>query len=132
MYGDSEVGRPSFLTSMQTQLESGEILILFTDEYRSIASASCACDGLLLAGQSDITGRLHLGGPERLSRWEIGQQLVKHLGLSEEQLNPCLQSELTFKANRPADVSLNSDKAFAMGYEPKSLVEMLAGRDKSQ
>jgi dTDP-4-dehydrorhamnose reductase len=120
MYGRAK----SFLGPMLSSLQSQVRLSLFTDEFRSIASATCASQGLLLA-KDMAKGLLHLGGPDRLSRFEIGQLLVRKFQFSEKLLKPVLQRELTFAAARPADVSLVSDLASSQGYQPRAFTQVL-------
>jgi dTDP-4-dehydrorhamnose reductase len=114
----------SFLQGFVAQLRRKEPLKLFTDEYRTPASGTAIAQGILLALQQDIPC-VHLGGKERLSRYEFGQQLVKRLNLSEDLIQPCLQSDVPMAAPRPADVSLESSLAFSLGYTPQSIVEEL-------
>jgi dTDP-4-dehydrorhamnose reductase len=115
---------PSFLQGFMTQLRKGEPLKLFTDEYRTPASGTAIAQGILLALQQDRSC-LHLGGRERLSRYAFGQRLVERLQLSEELLQPCLQADVPMAAPRPADVSLDSSLAFALGYIPHPIAEEL-------
>ena len=114
----------SFLGDMLSRLQRQESLPLFTDEFRSVASAKCASQGLLLANES-AKGLLHLGGPERLSRFEIGQLLIKKFQFPKKLLKPVLQRELTFAAARPADVSLVSELAYSQGYQPRTFTQAL-------
>jgi dTDP-4-dehydrorhamnose reductase len=114
----------SFLQGFIAQLRRQEPLKLFTDEYRTPASATAIAQGILLALQQDISC-LHLGGRERLSRYAFGQRLMERLNLSEDLLQPCLQADVSMAAPRPADVSLDSSLAFALGYNPLPIVEEL-------
>jgi dTDP-4-dehydrorhamnose reductase len=108
---------PSFLQGFVAKLRQGEALQLFTDEYRTPASGESIAQGILLALVSDISC-WHLGGPERLSRYEFGQLLVEMLQVPVSLLQPCLQAAVPMAAPRPADVSLDSSLAFGRGYAP--------------
>jgi len=66
---------------------------------------------------------IHVGGPERISRYEFGKLLCENLGLSNARLNPCRQQDLKMSAPRPPDVSLDISKARALGFNPTSLKE---------
>lgn len=115
---------PSFLQGFVAKLRQGEALQLFTDEYRTPASGESIAQGILLALATDIPC-WHLGGAERLSRYEFGQRLVEILQLPPSLLQPCLQKDVTMAAPRPADVSLDSSLAFSRGYAPLGVTEEL-------
>jgi dTDP-4-dehydrorhamnose reductase len=115
---------PSFLQGFVAQLRQGKPLKLFTDEYRTPASGSAIAQGILLALHHEIP-YLHLGGWEKLSRYEFGLQLVERLQLPEELILPCRQADVPMAAPRPADVTLDSSLAFAIGYNPVEIAEEL-------
>jgi dTDP-4-dehydrorhamnose reductase len=101
-------------------LKAGKELNLFIDEYRTPVSAKTAAQGLLLALEK-VNGLIHLGGKERISRYDFGQLLVDIFQLPNSGLKSCRQQDVKMVAPRPADVSLDSSKAFALGYKPLSL-----------
>ncbi len=115
---------PSFLQGFVAKLRQGEPLQLFTDEYRTPASGESIAQGILLALASDISC-WHLGGQERLSRYEFGQHLVETWQLPVNLLQPCLQATVPMAAPRPADVSLDSSLAFSKGYTPSGIGQEL-------
>ena len=51
-----------------------------------------------------------LGGPERLSRYEMGVQLAQALGVNPSLVRPVKQADAEFPEPRPRDVSLNSTR----------------------
>lgn len=125
MFGPSSPASGSFIQPFLEKLRSHIPLSLFTDEYRTPVSAVTAAQGLLLAltqGQGEI---LHLGGSERISRYEFGQLMAEVLAINPQLIQPCQQKDVVMAAPRPADVSLNSQKAYALGYQPPSLREAL-------
>lgn len=124
MYGDAPRWASSFIQPWIKQLQEGNTLSLFTDEFRSPLSARDACRGLLLALEKPRE-IIHLGGPERLSRYEMGKILAETKGFSQTLLDPCKQQDLPMAAPRPTDVSLDSSKAFAMGFCPQSFARTL-------
>jgi dTDP-4-dehydrorhamnose reductase len=111
---------PSFIQLFIQTLKSGQELKLFVDEFRTPVSGTTAAKGVLLALEK-VNGRIHLGGRERLSRYEFGQLMVDVLQLPGETLRACRQADVPMAAARPADVSLNSSIAFALGYNPGSV-----------
>lgn len=107
-------------------LRSGTRVRLFTDQYRTPVDPESVAQALevLLAGAQ--TGRFHLGGPERLSRYELGRRVAAVLGLSADGLEPITQADLPQAAPRPADVSMSSERARReLGYEPRAVEEAI-------
>jgi dTDP-4-dehydrorhamnose reductase len=124
MFGVPSPQSESFLQPFLRQLRSGEPLRLFTDEIRMPVSATTAAQGLRLL--LDQPGELfHLGGRDRLSRYDIGQLLADIFELPNARLSPCRQADVTMAAPRAADLTLDSRKAFALGYDPASVRSQL-------
>ena len=124
LFGETPPTASSFIQPFIKTLRSGQELRLFTDEWRTPVSASSAAAGLLLALQ--VPGLLHLGGKERVSRYQFGCLMAEVLQLPQDKLLPCLQRDVPMAAPRPTDVSLDSSKAFDLGYQPLRLREALA------
>ena len=129
MFGDPGPVAANFVQRMVHAIQAGETINLFADEFRTPVSGRDAAKGLLIA-LDRLPGMIHLGGPERISRYEFGKLLSETFRLSTARLNPCRQEDLKMPAPRPPDVSLDSSKATALGFSPKSLKEeMEALRD---
>ncbi|MBD2180118.1 SDR family oxidoreductase [Aerosakkonema funiforme] len=124
MFGIAPPGATSFIQPFIKILREGKELSLFIDEFRTPVSGTTAASGLLLA-LKQVEGIIHLGGKERVSRYEFGRLMAEVLQLPQENLKACLQKDVPMAAPRPADVSLDSSKAFALGYQPLSLREEL-------
>jgi len=124
MFGSVPPTATTFLQFFLKALRAGEPLRVFVDEYRTPVSGATAARGLLLALQT--RGILHLGGRERVSRYEFAHLLAQVMGLAPELLQPCQLDEMPMAAPRAADVALISDRAYALGYDPPSLRQELA------
>lgn len=124
MFGIAPPGATSFIQPFIKILREGKELSLFTDEFRTPASGKTAASGLLLALEK-VEGIIHLGGKERASRYEFCRLMAEVLELPQEKLKTCLQKDVPMAAPRPSDVSLDSSKAFALGYQPLSIREEL-------
>jgi len=124
MFGMAIPPATSFMQPFIKTLREGQELSLFTDEFRTPVSGKTAAQGLLLALEK-VKGRIHLGGKERISRYDFGRLLVEVLQLPETGLKKCRQKDVKMAAPRPPDVSLDSSMAFALGYAPLSLREEL-------
>ncbi|MFM7426700.1 MAG: SDR family oxidoreductase [Elainella sp.] len=114
----------SFIQPWIRSLRAGKPLDLFTDEIRNPAWAKDVAVGMFLA-LAQVQGIIHLGGPERISRYELGRLLAEVLQISDPLLNPRRQSEVTMAAPRPPDVTLDSSLAFSLGYCPHGLRQAL-------
>lgn len=125
MFGAVPPTASTFLQLSLQILRNGQDLKLFTDEFRTPVSGTTAAQGLLLA-LKQVQGRVHLGGRERISRYEFGQLLMQVFDLPTARLIACRQEDIPMAATRPPDVSLDSAKAFSIGYSPPSLQEALA------
>ncbi len=123
MYGVSPTA-PSFIQSFIQRLRSGELLQAFTDEIRTPVSGFDAARGLLIALEK-AQGIIHLGGQERLSRYEIAQILIKVLQIENAQIQPCLQADVQMAAARPRDLSMDSAIAYSLGFNPERFREVL-------
>lgn len=115
MYGAAPA--PSFIQPFIQRLRSGQVLQLFTDEIRTPVSGGSAATGLLLM-LDRASGLVHLGGRERLSRYEMGQLLVEVLQIADAKMGACLQADVPMAAPRAPDLSMDSSLAFSLGYAP--------------
>jgi dTDP-4-dehydrorhamnose reductase len=125
MFGLPSPVATSFLQNFVSSLKAGKELNLFIDEFRTPASATTASKGLLLAVEKEFQGILHLGGKERISRYDFGLLLADILNIAPTLIKPSKQKDAIFAAPRSPDTSLDSSKAFALGYQPLSLREEL-------
>jgi dTDP-4-dehydrorhamnose reductase len=111
--GTSQNGDRSFVEDMCRAAKSGKSLTLYADEYRCPLPAGAIARAIWELAGKNTSGLYHLGGRERLSRWEIGQALLPWY--------PELQGHLIegsarghTGAPRPADLSLNCEKIQAL------------------
>lgn len=124
MFGAVPSTAKSFLQPFLQKLRNKEELKLFVDEIRTPVSGTTAAKGLLLALQN-VQGTIHLGGKERISRYDFGRLMVEIFDLPGDGLKPTHQQDVKMSAPRPPDVSLDSSKAFSIGYTPPSIREEL-------
>ncbi len=120
MYGVGGPGSKNFFVPMLTKIKAGDELGLFTDELRSSLGAQSAAQGLLVAALSSFKGTYHLGGPERISRYELGLQMASALGIDNPNIKAVRQQDIPMLAPRPKDASFNSAKAISQGFAPLS------------
>lgn len=107
--GASQRGDRSFVEEMCRSVRGGKEVTLYGDEFRCPLPAGVIARSVWELLDQDASGLYHLGGRERLSRWEIGQALLPWY--------PELQGHLVegsagahAGAPRPADLSLSCEK----------------------
>ncbi len=125
MFGRAGTRNASTLQWMRREMQAGRPLRLFQDEFRTPVSGETASQGLLLALERPVHGRLHLGGKERVSRYELGLLVQEAFGLEQARIIPARQEDAPSLAPRARDVSLDSSRAFQLGYQPPPLAEAL-------
>jgi dTDP-4-dehydrorhamnose reductase len=108
LFGRALAGRPSFFDQQADALRSGWPVPLFADEWRTPLHLAAAARALAALARSDFTGLLHVGGPERLSRLEMGQRLARFLGADPGVIVPARRADAPASEPRPRDVSLDS------------------------
>jgi dTDP-4-dehydrorhamnose reductase len=79
----------------------------------------------MLMLEKNYSGIIHLGGKERISRYAFGLLVKDIFNLVDSPISAIKQSEVKMAAPRPADVSMDSTKAFSIGYKTLSIKEEL-------
>jgi len=107
--GTSETGNRSFVEEMCRIAKAGKDLTLYTDEFRCPLPAGVIARALWELVDRKQPGLYHLGGSERLSRWEIGEALLaRYPELTGHLLKGSARNHVG--SPRPADLSLCCDK----------------------
>ena len=106
-------------------LHSGKTIAAFTDEYRSMISSFSAIEGLLLLLNRKETGTWNLGGKESISRYDFAVKMAKAFDLKVGNILPSHRKDVTMPAARPADVSMNSERSYLIGFDPLSIDKAL-------
>jgi dTDP-4-dehydrorhamnose reductase len=116
--------------SLLAAIERGEKPRLCTDEWRtplSVVEAAAALCELLDSGHA---GRLHVAGPQRITRYELGLWVLRSKGhaprAAESLVEPVQSAELGPVALRPADACLDASRARSI------LVTRLSGFDEDE
>jgi len=124
LFGLAEGGR-GFMFNWLDKLRASETVFAFSDEFRTPASTASVAKGIWLLLEKEVSGIWHLGGAERISRYDFAVQMAEVFGLPTKNIQASLQKDVQMPAARPADVSLDSRKAFELGYAPKLVREEL-------
>jgi dTDP-4-dehydrorhamnose reductase len=107
LFGPSLSGRPTFFDEQVAALRAGRPVTLFADEWRTPLGLAAAANALITVASSDVTGLLHVGGPERLSRLDMGRRLAAFLGADPSGIVAVSREQAAATEPRPRDTSLD-------------------------
>ena len=107
--GTSPTGDRGFNEELRRAWQAGRSLSLFTDEFRCPLPAAVTARAVWELVERNATGLFHLGGAERLSRFQIGRLLAARWPQLNPQITPGSLREYR-GAPRPPDCSLNCAK----------------------
>lgn len=97
--------------SLLQAVRSGAAPTLFTDEIRSPILAEDLAGALWALVGMDRTlraGVWHLPGPESISRWQLGQRVLRRVGLGTAEVRP--GSVLEHPEPRPVDLTMHTER----------------------
>ena len=128
--GTSQHGDRSFVEDMCRTAKAGREVTLYADEFRCPLPAGVIARVIWELVDRKQPGLYHLGGSERLSRWDIGETLLPWC--------PELKGRLVkgsagnhVGSPRPADLSLRRDKIQSLlSFRIPGFREWLAGRSR--
>lgn len=114
LYGDSRGRGAGATDQVLAAWARGETPTLFTDEWRTPVEVRDAAEALLSLVPGEAGGRVHLGGPERITRAELGRRLASRigaLGRPSGALREAPRKHAPGEAPRAADTSLADGRA---------------------
>lgn len=125
--GNSLTGKRSLHEQLLAAWSDGNQTALFEDEFRQPCSTDNLADVLVeICERSDIKGRLHWAGQDRLSRYEIGTRLLDHFGLPQDFVKRSARGSDPRFANRQGDLSLDLQPLEGkLKTRPQSFAEQL-------
>jgi dTDP-4-dehydrorhamnose reductase len=110
LFGPARCGTPSDFDRCLTAAARGEPQSFFEDEFRTPLDYRTAATILVRLVESEVTGIVHVGGPERLSRFELMRRAVRACGMDPALIRPNRRADRPFPEPRPADVSLDTTR----------------------
>jgi dTDP-4-dehydrorhamnose reductase len=128
--GTSTTSDRSFVEDMCRTAKAGKKVTLYTDEFRCPLPAGVIARVIWELVDRKQPGLYHLGGSERLSRWEIGETL---LAWCPELKGHLMKGSARNHVGslRPADLSLRCDKIQRLlSFRIPGFREWLAGRSR--
>ena len=128
--GTSETGDRSFVEEMCRAAKAGKDVTLYADEFRCPLPAAVIARTVWELVDRKQPGLYHLGGSERLSRWEIGETLLPWCPeLKGHLIKGSARNHVG--SPRPADLSLRCDKIQRLlSFPIPGFREWLAGRPR--
>ena len=118
--------RATSTESVARALLGGQAVRLFTDEHRTPVDPESVADAVGRLLECPAAGRFHLGGPERISRYDLGRRVARWLGLPDGGIVAGRQADHAGPDLRAADVSLDSGRARReLGWEPRPIDEAI-------
>ena len=128
--GTSQNGDRSFVEEMCRTAKAGKNVTLYADEFRCPLPAGVIARVIWELVDLKQPGLYHLGGSERLSRWEIGETLLPwYPELNGRLIQGSARNHVG--SHRPADLSLRCDKIQSLlSFRLSGFREWLSGRSR--
>lgn len=114
LFGAPDSAAPDFIALALAALRRGEPRSFFVDEFRTPLPYSAAAEALVRLIESDATGIVHVGGRERLSRFDLMRRAAIASGIDPSLVLPGRQADVVLAEPRPADVSLATTRLAAL------------------
>lgn len=124
--GQTEPGRMSFAEWVLEGLINKRSLNLFYDVYFSPLHVN---DLSVIIGkiiEKPIAGLYHCASRDRISKYDFGKKMAELFELSTADINRVSVDSMEFKANRPKNMALNTDKiGRSLSYQLPSALEAI-------
>jgi dTDP-4-dehydrorhamnose reductase len=110
LFGPTRTARVGFFDSQLAALKGMRAITVFSDEWRTPLSLRAAAEALVAIAGSEVEGLIHVAGPERMTRLEMGLRLARFVGAPEELAQPASRESVQTdpREQRPRDVSLDT------------------------
>lgn len=108
LYGPSRCGRATFFDRSIEALRAGKPQTFFDDEHRTPLDFQTVAAIFVALARADFRGILHVGGRERLSRFDLMSRTARALGLDPSLVQSNSRADAVFDEPRPADLSLDT------------------------
>jgi dTDP-4-dehydrorhamnose reductase len=109
--GDSIQGKKGAIDFIEGRLRRGLPMSLFHDEYRSCIGCEDLADAVMSLFSMEVEGLFHIGGPQAVSLYEIGERILKRGNYRPEALRRWSRAEDVNGPPRIGNVHLDSGKA---------------------
>jgi dTDP-4-dehydrorhamnose reductase len=106
--------KQNFATWLINSLSQNKEVKILEDQYVSPTLNTNLAEMLLEIIQKKITGILHTAGDTRINRYNYALKLAEIFNLNLNLIKPAKMNQISWKAKRPRDSSLNVNKANAL------------------
>lgn len=110
LYGATKCGRNGFFDNAIEAVRRGESPSFFEDEFRTPLDYHTAATALLDLAIGGREGIVHLGGSERVSRYNLMRRAIAASGLPQERVQANRRTDVSLPEPRPADVSFDTTR----------------------
>ena len=111
------MGRVNFARHVIESLSKGQPVKALTDQWLSPTLNTLLAEAISEIIEKGLRGLFHVAG-ERASRYEFARAVARRFGFREELIEPIVMGDIVFKARRPRDSSLNTEKALRVLKTP--------------
>jgi len=111
IYGMSITGGSSFSDWIFKNLVAGYTVPVYVDQFRTPIYSVSLAEALLELAELKWCGTIHLGGSQKLSRYEFARLFCDIFGFSKKYLKQTYMKNDLHLAKRPKDLSLNITRA---------------------
>ncbi|XRO75829.1 dTDP-4-dehydrorhamnose reductase [Methanocaldococcus sp. 28A] len=103
--------KDNFFMWVLEKLKNNEVVNAVIDQWNTPTYVNELVEGIIKIYENYDNGLLHFGGGEKVSRYEFALKVAEIFEFDMSLIKPIRSSELGWKAKRPKDTSLNSEKA---------------------
>jgi len=126
-FGRGPNWRPSLSDTVLNTLRSGKIFYGFTDVFYTPIDVRIFAQWTVDAIQAGLQGIYHLGGRDRLSKYDFATLLARRAGLDASAIKQSTVAAAGLTTERPCEMSLNSNKiSRALNRELPSVEQSIA------
>ncbi len=127
VYGKQLEGlNPTFPQWVKGQLEKGNSIRVFTDQYRTATFVNDLTSGIDSIVAGNATGIFHFCGSETFTPFDIATKVASHFGFDTKLILPVTRGDFAEAARRPIKSTLAIEKAKReLLYSPTPLADAL-------
>jgi len=104
-------GKVNFALWLIERLRAGDEVKIVTDQLITPTLNTNLAKMMLEAGERRLEGTYHMAGATRISRYDFAVEIARVFGLDAGLITPSRMDEMSWKAKRPLDSSLDTAKA---------------------
>ncbi len=119
--------KKSFPLWVKENIESNKEIKVLTDQYTSPTYVPNLSKMIIEVSTKQINGIIHLAGSTRISRYDFAVMIAEKLGLDRSLLLKAKTEDMSWKAKRPKDSSLDVTKATEiLNEKPQTIQQSLS------